>query len=114
MKHSLSLYIAKHTQLVPKTQELSAANQNRVLRQPIRTPFNFVSQAKLSITSLQSSANQSRPLRHPSRHYVTRELSARPEDPSRLSARVGSLRFILIHRVFKNPTTSAHTLTTHK
>ena len=27
--HSLSLYIAEHTRLVPKTEELSAANQNR-------------------------------------------------------------------------------------
>ena len=39
--HSLSLYTAEHTQLMPKTEELSAANQNRarktlVLRQPIR------------------------------------------------------------------------------
>ena len=47
--------------------------------------------------SPESSANQNRVLRNPSRqpirieHYVTRELSARGEDPSRLSARVGPL-----------------------
>ena len=39
--HSLSLYIAEHTGLKPKTEELSAANQIRarktlILRQPIR------------------------------------------------------------------------------
>ena len=28
--HSLSLYIAEHTRLVPETEQLSAANQNRV------------------------------------------------------------------------------------
>ena len=44
-----------------------------------------------------SSANQNRVLRHPSRqpirieYYVTRELSARLEDPFRLSASLGSL-----------------------
>ena len=47
-----------------------------------------VSQSESSITSPESSANQNQALR---RHYVTRELSARVEDPSRLSARVGSL-----------------------
>ena len=41
LAHSLSLYIVEHTRLVPKTEELSAANQNRaqktpILRQPIR------------------------------------------------------------------------------
>ena len=39
--NSLSQNIAKHTRLVPKTEELSAANQNRarkthIFRQPIR------------------------------------------------------------------------------
>ena len=29
LAHFLSLYIAKHTQLVPKTKQLSAASQNR-------------------------------------------------------------------------------------
>ena len=62
----------------------SSANQNR-------EPINFVSQSESSITSPESSANQNRVLRNPSRHYVTRELSARGEDPSQLSARVGSL-----------------------
>ena len=92
--HSLSLYIAEHTQLVSKTEELSAANQNRarkalVLRQPIRTEHE-----KNPSTS---SANQNRVFRHPSRQpiriefYVTRELSAQVEVPSRLSVRIGSL-----------------------
>ena len=89
MNHYLSLYIAEHTRLVPKTEELSAANQNRVLRQPSQTPFNFVNQSDSRITSHESSSNQYRSLPHPSRHYVTREFSARVEDPSRLSARVG-------------------------
>ena len=50
--------------------------------------------------------NQIRVLRHSSRqpirieYYVTRELSARVENPSRLSARIGSLETILKHRVF--------------
>ena len=47
---------------------LSATNQKRVLRNPSRQPIR---------------------IEHPSCHYVTRELSARPEDPSRLSVRVG-------------------------
>ena len=110
---SLSLYIAKHTRLVPKTEELSAANQDRarrtpILRQSIRIehekPFNFVSQSQSSITSPESSAYHNRVSRHPSRQpiriecYVSRELSARVEVPSRLSARLGSLKPILIHR----------------
>ena len=58
--HSLSLYIAEHTQLVYKTEELSAANQNRAgktsnfVRQSessTKEPFNFVSQSESSITS---------------------------------------------------------------
>ena len=70
----------------PKIQKLSAANQNRarktpILRQPInraKNPFKL------------SAANQNRALRHPRRqpirieYYVTRELPARVEDPSRL------------------------------
>ena len=49
------------------------------------------------LNTLQSTANQLRVLRHPSRqpirieYYVTRELSARVEDLTRLSAQVGSL-----------------------
>ena len=49
------------------------------------------------LNTLPSVAKQIRVLRNPSRHpiriesYVTRELSARVEVPSRLSARVGSL-----------------------
>ena len=48
------------------------------------------------LNTLQSAANQIRVLRHANRqpirieHYVTRELSARPEVPSRLSTRLGS------------------------
>ena len=75
--HSLSLYIAEHTQLVPKTEELSAVNQNRapktlILRQPneiehertlrlrqlIRIEYyvtRVVSQSDLSIRSPESS-----------------------------------------------------------
>ena len=74
--HSPFLYIAEHTQLVPKTEELSAANQNRArktlilrqpiriehernlqLRQPIRIEYyvtRVVSQSELNITSLES------------------------------------------------------------
>ena len=72
--HFLSSYIAENTRLVPKAEELSAANQNRarktlILRQPIRIehekPFNFVSQSESSITSPESAANQNRILRHP-------------------------------------------------
>ena len=92
--HSLFSYIAGHTRLLRKTEELSAANQNRarktlILRQPIR-----IEHEKKPSTS---SANQNRVLRHPTRqpirieNYVTRELSARVEHPSRLWARVGSL-----------------------
>ena len=62
----------------------SAANQNR-------EPSALGNQSESSITSPESSANQKRVLRLPSCHYVTRELSARPEDPSRLSASPGSL-----------------------
>ena len=87
-------YIAEHTLLAPKTKKLSAANKNRarktlILRQPIR-----IEHEKYPSTS---SANQSRVLRQPSRqpirieYYVTRELSATVEDPSRLSVRLGSL-----------------------
>ena len=41
LAHSLSLYIAEHTQLVPKTKVLSAANQKQarktvIFHQPIR------------------------------------------------------------------------------
>ena len=48
--HSLFLYNAEHIQMVPKTEKVSAVNQNRapqalILRQPIRieheTPLQF-------------------------------------------------------------------------
>ena len=91
LARSLSLYIAEHIHFVPETEELSAANQNwarktAILRHPI----------KIENPST-SSANQNRILRNQSRqpirieHYVTQELSAKVGDPSRLSARVGSL-----------------------
>ena len=73
------------------------SRQNRVLRHPSRQPIRIENPST-------SSANQNLVLRHPSRqpiriehyvtrvvYYVTRELSARVEEPSRLSARVGSL-----------------------
>ena len=83
--HYLSLYIES----TPYPNTLPT-------RQPIRiehyvTPSALGSQSESSITSPESSANQNRVLRNPSRHYVTRDLSARPDDPSRLSVRVGSL-----------------------
>ena len=91
LAHYLFLYIAEHTGLVPKAEELSAANQNRARKTPIlRQPIRIESPST-------SSPNQNRILRNPSRqpirieYYVTRELSARLEVPSRLSARVGSL-----------------------
>ena len=87
LAHSPSLYIAEHTRLVPKNEELSAANQNRARK-----------------NTSTSSANQNRVLRNPSRqpirieyydtrveYHVTRELSARLEDPSRLSAAIAYL-----------------------
>ena len=76
------------------------SRQNRVLRHPSRQPIK-IEHGKNPSTS---SANQNLVLRHPSRqpiriehyvtrvvYYVTRDLPARVEDPSRLSARVGSL-----------------------
>ena len=73
MSHSISLYIAEHTRLVPETEDFSAAKQNRVSpessakttlgsRQPIRNEYyvtRVVSQSELStrvvITSPESS-----------------------------------------------------------
>ena len=55
MNHSLSLYNAEHTRLVPRTENFSAANQNRVLRHPTQTSSNFASQSESSITSPESS-----------------------------------------------------------
>ena len=69
----------------------SAPYPNRLLtRQPIKiehyvTPSALGSQSKSSITSPESSDNQNGVLRNPSRHYVTRELSAWGGDPSRLA-----------------------------
>ena len=76
-----------------KNPSTSSAYQNRVLRHPSRQPIR-IEHGKNPSTS---SAYQNRVLRHPSRqairieYYVTRELSARVEVPSRLSARLGSL-----------------------
>ena len=71
------------------TRETSANNQNRTpsATNQNREPSTLGSQSESSITSPESSVNQNRALRQPSRHYVTRELSDRVEDPSRLSAR---------------------------
>ena len=60
----------------------SATNQNR-------TPFAVGSQSLSSITSPEPSANQNRALRH-------RELSARREDPSRLSARYSLSQYMRV------------------
>ena len=66
MNHCISLYIAEHTRLVPKTEKLSAANQNRVLCHPSQTPFNFVSQSESSLTSPESHiTSPESSLRHP-------------------------------------------------
>ena len=71
-----------------KTRQPLPANQNRVLRHPSHQPIRIENGKKPST----SSANQNRVLRNPSRqpirieHYVTRELSARVEDPSRLES----------------------------
>ena len=79
--HSLSLYIAEYTRLVLKIKKLSSANQNRarktlILRQPMAIEHEKTFQLRQLIRM---------------EDYVTRELSARVEVPSRLSARVGSL-----------------------
>ena len=69
------------------------SRQNRVLRHPSRQSIR-IEHGKNPSTS---PANQNRVLRNPSRQpirierYVTRELSARGGDPSRLSAPLGSL-----------------------
>ena len=90
--HSLSLYIAEHTQLVPKTKEASAANQNRArktlknrqpiriehetplqLRQPIRIEYyvtRVVSQSESNIRSPELSANQNRVLHHSAANQI--------------------------------------------
>ena len=68
-EHSPSLYIAEHTRLMPKTEELSAANQNRVLRHPSQTP---------------SSANQNRVLRNPSRQPIRIEYHSAENHPRAL------------------------------
>ena len=91
---------------------LACAQNRRIVgsqsKSSTKKPFNFVSQSESSITSPESSANQNRVLHHSAanqirvlrntsrqpiriEYYVTRELSATVEDPSRLSARVGSL-----------------------
>ena len=65
----------------------SSANQNQAPESSVnqnRETSALGSQSESSITSPESSANQNRAFRH-------RELSARPKDPSRLSARVSSL-----------------------
>ena len=63
-EHSLSLYIAEHTRLVPKTEELSAANQNRV--------------------SPESSANQNGVLHNPSRQQIRIDCHSAEKHPRAL------------------------------
>ena len=71
--NSLFLYIAENTRFVPKTEELSAVNQNRarktlILHQPIRIEHEKTlqrSQSESCITLLESSANQNRVSRLP-------------------------------------------------
>ena len=71
--------------------------------------LNTLSRTIPSLNTLQLAANHSRVLRHPSRqpirieYYVTPELSATVEDTSRLSARIGALQPMLIHRAFNPP-----------
>ena len=81
-------------------------------------PILIHSQSIPYLNTLQSAASQIRVLRNTSRqqirieYYVKRELSARVEVPSRLSARVGSLLPILIHRDIHPPVSSAQYSTT--
>ena len=94
-----------------RTHPACAENRKNVSSQSessTKKPFNFVSQSESCFTSPELSANQNRVLHHSAanqirvlrntsrqpiriRYYVTRELSARVEVPSRLSDRVGSL-----------------------
>ena len=60
--NSLFSYIADHTQLVPKTEELSEANQIRARKTlTLRQPIGIEHEKNPS----KSSANQNRVLRHP-------------------------------------------------
>ena len=77
------LHILIHCRLgnQPESNTLGS-RQKRTLRQPSRQPIRIehyvnrvVSQSESNITSPESSANQNRALRHPSRHYVTPESS---------------------------------------
>ena len=101
-QHSPYLYILSNT--------LGSCPKPKNCRQPIRidheqpshfvsqselstkNPFQFVSQSESSITSLESSTNQNRVLRHSSRqpirigYYATLELSTRVEDPYQLES----------------------------
>ena len=78
---------------MPKARKLPAANQNRTRKNlKIRQPIGIEHEKN----PLTSSVNENQVLRHPSRqqigieYYVTRELSASVEDPSRLElARYG-------------------------
>ena len=81
-----------------KNPSTSSAKQNQVLRNPSRQPIT-IEHGKNPSTS---SANQKRVSRNSSRQqvrieiYVTWELSARVEDPTRLSA-VGSSRLAIAY-----------------
>ena len=102
---SISLYIAD-----------SATNQNRTpsaLDKKGHYVNRVVSQSESSITSRESSANQNRALRHPSRHYVTPKssrLGVRTLLGSRLES--AAIAYLNTWRVLTPLLTSAHTLTT--
>ena len=90
--HSLFLYIAEHTRLVPKTEELSAANQNRALRHPSQAPESSANQNRaltspLSNTRVISQSESSITSPSQSESSITSpESSARAEDPSWLGS----------------------------
>ena len=96
----------------------SASNQILVLRrQPIGSMSPESSAYQNQALAL-SATNQIQVIRHPSRHPIriepfnTRELSARVQEPSRLSAFLGSLKPILKHRIF-HPLPPPHLISSH-
>ena len=110
-------YLKTLSRTIPylKTMSRAQCSRSKICWQPIGTeheePWYFVSQSK-------SSTKKTLQLRQPIKieHYVTRELPARFEVPFRLSAWVGSLHLILIHRDLKDlnpPTCSTQSSTTN-
>ena len=93
---SLSLYIAEHARLVPRTKQLSATNQNRargtlILRQPIRIEHEKTLPCRQPI---RNECYVTQPIKiEPN---VTRELSATVEDP--ISA-LGSYRLAIVYLI---------------